>query len=356
MAPSGQEVNSCKAVYRQLVTIITEAVLESELTVSWSKAPAATPSQRRGAGGSRGIRDAGWDEVRNIRIEVICEEAVAEAIMDHLQAHYYDNFAMVIFSSEIRVRRANKFHGVQVTAQATGSMFFRQTREEGNGATTATEAKLGIIMGSPRIGRPCRRGADARRAGCAPEVRVVSAHARRICCSSMATAQERGLQVIIAGAGGAAHLPGMVAAKSLLPVLGCRWNPSAQRHGLLALHRADAQGHSGGHSGHIGTAGAANAVCWRPACWPIRIRYCVRRWLIFRAGRRAGAGATGSEDRTVGGMHAVDLAAGQLAHAGARCRAPLGIECRIVDEQASRWLRRSGRPKLPGLVRAGGAG
>ncbi|GAB3233652.1 MAG: transcriptional regulator [Aeromonadaceae bacterium] len=99
-----------QAVYRQLVTIITEAVLESELTRQLEQLGARgyTITEARGKG-SRGIRDAGWDEVRNIRIEVICEEAVAEAIMDHLQAHYYDNFAMVIFSSEIRVRRANKF-------------------------------------------------------------------------------------------------------------------------------------------------------------------------------------------------------------------------------------------------------
>ena len=53
------------------------------------------------------------------------------------------------------------------------------------------------------------------------EVRVVSAHRTPdLLFEYAATAQERGLQVIIAGAGGAAHLPGMVAAKSLLPVLG----------------------------------------------------------------------------------------------------------------------------------------
>ena len=53
------------------------------------------------------------------------------------------------------------------------------------------------------------------------EVRVVSAHRTPdLLFDYAATAQERGLQVIIAGAGGAAHLPGMVAAKSLLPVLG----------------------------------------------------------------------------------------------------------------------------------------
>ncbi len=95
---------------KQLVTIVTEAVLESELTRVLERlgAKGYTITEARGKG-SRGIRDAGWDEVRNLRLEVICDEAVAEAIMDHLQDHYYDNFAMVMFSTQIRVRRGEKF-------------------------------------------------------------------------------------------------------------------------------------------------------------------------------------------------------------------------------------------------------
>ena len=53
------------------------------------------------------------------------------------------------------------------------------------------------------------------------EVRVVSAHRTPdLLFQYAASAEERGLEVIIAGAGGAAHLPGMVAAKTVLPVLG----------------------------------------------------------------------------------------------------------------------------------------
>jgi 5-(carboxyamino)imidazole ribonucleotide mutase len=53
------------------------------------------------------------------------------------------------------------------------------------------------------------------------EVRVVSAHRTPdLLFEYAASAEERGLEVIIAGAGGAAHLPGMVAAKTVLPVLG----------------------------------------------------------------------------------------------------------------------------------------
>lgn len=53
------------------------------------------------------------------------------------------------------------------------------------------------------------------------EVKIVSAHRTpQWMCEFATSAEERGLEVIIAGAGGAAHLPGMVAAQTLLPVLG----------------------------------------------------------------------------------------------------------------------------------------
>jgi 5-(carboxyamino)imidazole ribonucleotide mutase len=59
------------------------------------------------------------------------------------------------------------------------------------------------------------------RLGVPHEVRVVSAHRTPdLLFDYAATARERGLQVIIAGAGGAAHLPGMCASKTSLPVLG----------------------------------------------------------------------------------------------------------------------------------------
>jgi 5-(carboxyamino)imidazole ribonucleotide mutase len=59
------------------------------------------------------------------------------------------------------------------------------------------------------------------RLGVAHEVRIVSAHRTpELTMSYAATAEQRGLQVIIAGAGGAAHLPGMLAARTWVPVLG----------------------------------------------------------------------------------------------------------------------------------------
>ncbi len=67
------------------------------------------------------------------------------------------------------------------------------------------------------------------------EIRVVSAHRSPLWMAEYAqTAESRGLQVIIAGAGGAAHLPGMVAAHTRLPVLGVPV-PSTLLNGLDSL-------------------------------------------------------------------------------------------------------------------------
>lgn len=84
------------------------------------------------------------------------------------------------------------------------------------------QPKVGIIMGSRSDWATMSAAADVlEQLGVAHEVKVVSAHRTpdRL-FEYAASAAERGLQVIIAGAGGAAHLPGMVAAKTWLPVLG----------------------------------------------------------------------------------------------------------------------------------------
>jgi 5-(carboxyamino)imidazole ribonucleotide mutase len=84
------------------------------------------------------------------------------------------------------------------------------------------QALVGIIMGSTSDWETLRHAAETlEKLGVQHEVRVVSAHRTPdLLFEYAATARERGLQVIIAGAGGAAHLPGMAAAKTSLPVLG----------------------------------------------------------------------------------------------------------------------------------------
>lgn len=81
---------------------------------------------------------------------------------------------------------------------------------------------VGVIMGSKSDWETLRHTAETLEAlGIPHEVRVISAHRTPDLMAEYAkTAKERGLMVIIAGAGGAAHLPGMTAAHTPLPVLG----------------------------------------------------------------------------------------------------------------------------------------
>lgn len=83
-------------------------------------------------------------------------------------------------------------------------------------------AQVGIIMGSKSDWPTMQHAADTLDAlGVSYEVKVVSAHRTPDLLFEYAkTAQSRGLKVIIAGAGGAAHLPGMCASQTSLPVLG----------------------------------------------------------------------------------------------------------------------------------------
>jgi 5-(carboxyamino)imidazole ribonucleotide mutase len=81
---------------------------------------------------------------------------------------------------------------------------------------------VGVIMGSQSDWETLRHAAETLETlGVPHEVRVVSAHRTPDqMFEYAASAEKRGLHVIIAGAGGAAHLPGMVAAKTVLPVFG----------------------------------------------------------------------------------------------------------------------------------------
>ena len=114
----------------------------------------------------------------------------------------------------------------------------------------ATPAPLvGLVMGSRSDWDTMQHAAAMLDAlGVPHEVRVVSAHRTPdVLFEYAASAQSRGLRAIIAGAGGAAHLPGMLAAKTAVPVLGVPvQSQGARRHGFAAVDRADAGRHSGG--------------------------------------------------------------------------------------------------------------
>ncbi|MEJ5999437.1 5-(carboxyamino)imidazole ribonucleotide mutase [Paucibacter soli] len=121
---------------------------------------------------------------------------------------------------------------------------------------------VGVVMGSSSDWETMKHAADIlSEFGVAFEARVVSAHRMPDDMFAYAEAAAgRGLRAIIAGAGGAAHLPGMLAAKTLVPVLGV---PVASRHlqGVDSLHSI-VQMPKGipVATFAIGTAGAGNAA------------------------------------------------------------------------------------------------
>jgi 5-(carboxyamino)imidazole ribonucleotide mutase len=86
----------------------------------------------------------------------------------------------------------------------------------------ARQPRIGLVMGSQSDWQTLESAAETlERLGVDHEVRVVSAHRTPdLLFEYAAQAAQRGLKAIIAGAGGAAHLPGMLAAKTALPVLG----------------------------------------------------------------------------------------------------------------------------------------
>lgn len=124
------------------------------------------------------------------------------------------------------------------------------------------KALVGVVMGSRSDWETMQHAEDILKQLAVPfEVRVVSAHRTPDLMFSYAeTAIERGLEVIIAGAGGAAHLPGMIAAKCELPVLGVPVQSRALKgmDSLLSIAQMPAGIPVGTLA--IGTAGATNAA------------------------------------------------------------------------------------------------
>lgn len=153
--------------------------------------------------------------------------------------------------------------------------------------------QIGVVMGSSSDWETMQHAvAILQQFGIAHEAQVVSAHRMPDDMFAYAEAAAgRGLKAIIAGAGGAAHLPGMIAAKTVVPVLGV---PVASRHlqGVDSLHSI-VQMPKGVPVATfaIGAAGAANAALFAVALLANEDPALRTRLEAFRAEQTAAARA-----------------------------------------------------------------
>ena len=152
---------------------------------------------------------------------------------------------------------------------------------------------IGVVMGSSSDWDTMQHAVRIlRQFGLGHEARVVSAHRMPDDLFAYAeAASARGLRAIIAGAGGAAHLPGMLAAKTTVPVLGV---PVASRHlqGVDSLHSIVQMPHGIPVATFaIGNAGAANAALFAVAMLATGDAELLAKLQAFRAAQTEAARA-----------------------------------------------------------------
>jgi 5-(carboxyamino)imidazole ribonucleotide mutase len=158
---------------------------------------------------------------------------------------------------------------------------------------TAAKLQIGVVMGSSSDWETMQHAAQILTDfGIAHECKVVSAHRMPDAMFEYASsALDRGLQAIIAGAGGAAHLPGMLASKTTVPVLGV---PVASKHlqGVDSLHSI-VQMPKGipVATFAIGAAGAANAALFAVAMLALQDATLAHKLHAFRAAQTEAATA-----------------------------------------------------------------
>ena len=95
---------------KTLLVIVAEAVLEKNLVRDARQRGAQgwTVSEVHGAG-REGVREGDWEADRTIELKVICNEAVADAIAEHVLATYAPNYSLAMYFSPVQVLRPERF-------------------------------------------------------------------------------------------------------------------------------------------------------------------------------------------------------------------------------------------------------
>jgi len=104
------EITQVQHYTRRMVTIVTEAALERALVAELESLGVRgfTITDARGKG-SRGLRQSDWAQEGNIRVEVICDPAVADNIAERMREKFYAHYAMILFMQDVSVLRSDKF-------------------------------------------------------------------------------------------------------------------------------------------------------------------------------------------------------------------------------------------------------
>ena len=152
-----------------------------------------------------------------------------------------------------------------------------------------TKPLVGIIMGSSSDWTTMEHAAATLESlGVPYEKRVVSAHRTpKLMVKYAESAERRGLKLIIAGAGGAAHLPGMVASLTILPVLGVPVESKALKGLDSLLSIAQMPGGVPVATFAIGKAGAINAALFAASLLAQSSRDTRQAWKKFRSSQTA---------------------------------------------------------------------
>lgn len=94
----------------KLVTIIAEGVLEARLLEELTHLGMRGYTRSEVSGhGTRGVTTAGYWDLHQVKIETLVSQHVAEQILDHVAGHYFADYAVIVYVSEVNVVRGEKF-------------------------------------------------------------------------------------------------------------------------------------------------------------------------------------------------------------------------------------------------------